>query len=224
MDSPQIPAVAAPGRAWFVGGALLLATVPLGVATHSTGAAIVGANTITTVLFSASLLVFAFGIRGSGSITARRPLGTTALAVLAIWALLGWVLTDVVGASAPYDERSAAMLMFGYVDTFVELAVALVAVVQIARAGVVPSPWNWAPAWALLAMTVPWLVWQIIAAGATQETASTAIFFISGVGGFVDVGSTIFLGVLAIVLSDRLSRTEAVSLHSISDRPHEPAA
>jgi hypothetical protein len=223
MDSPRDRAAAASGRAWFVGGTLLLATVPLGVVTNSTGAAIVGANTITTVLFSASLLVFAFGIRGSGSITARRPLGTTALAVLAIWVLLGWVLTDVVGASAPYDAPSAAMLMFGYVDAFVEFAVALVAVVQIARAGVVPSPWNWAPAWALLAMTVPWLLWQIIAAGATQETASTAIFFVSGVDGLVRVGSTMFLGVLAIVLSDRARREEAVP-RSISDPPYEPAS
>jgi hypothetical protein len=222
MDSPRDRAAVGSGRAWFVGGALLLATVPLEVATHSTGAGIVGTYTITTVLFSASLLVFAFGIRGSGSITARRPLGTTALAILAIWALLGWVLTDVVSASAPYNSPSAAMLMFGHVDPFVEFAVALVAVVQIARAGVVPSPWNWAPAWALLAMTVPWLLWQIIAAGATQETASTATFFVSGVDGLVRVGNTIFLGVLAIVLSDRARREESVP-RSISGRPYEPA-
>jgi hypothetical protein len=102
--------------------------------------------------------------------------------------------------------------MFGYIDTFVEFAVALVAVMQIARAGVVPSPWNWAPAWALVAMTVPWLLTQIVLAGATQETASTAIFFVSGVGGIIGVGSTIFLGVLAIVLSDRLSRTHAATV------------
>lgn len=212
MNGPQIPALAAPGRAWFVGGVLLLSTVPVGVATHSSGALFVGSDIITTVLFSASLLVFAFGISGSGSIAARRPLGTAALTALAMWTLLDEVLTNVIGASAPYDEPPVAMMMFGYVDTFVVFALALVAVVQIARAGVVPSPWNWAPAWALLAETVPWLLTQIVIAGATQETASTAIFFVSGVGGLVSVGSTIFLGVLAIVLSDRLSRPRAATV------------
>lgn len=71
-------------RAWFIGGVLLLATVVLGVALQPAVSLIVDGGTIGTTLFSASLLVFAFGIRGSGSVTARRPLGTAALTALAV--------------------------------------------------------------------------------------------------------------------------------------------
>ena len=65
--------------AWVIGGALLIATVVVSTPLSW----YFGGGVITAVLFAAALLVFAFGIRGSGSVTGRRPLGTAALVVLA---------------------------------------------------------------------------------------------------------------------------------------------
>src|SRR6187431_314560 len=73
-------------RAWLVGGVLLIAATVLGLVLSPIGLGIVGD------------VVFAFGIRGAGSVTARRPLGTTALTVLAVWAVVGSVLMTVLVA------------------------------------------------------------------------------------------------------------------------------
>lgn len=126
-------------RAWFIGGALLLASVIVGVAQPVISQIVFGGN-IRTILFSAAVLLFAWGIRGSGSVTARRPLGTAALTALAAWVLLGSVLEEAIAAGFSNDPAPNALLAFGYVDSFVRFALALVAVMQIARAGVVPAP------------------------------------------------------------------------------------
>lgn len=215
MTGPQISHRAASDarRAWVIGGALLLATVVIGVALQQSGLPIVGGNYIGMALFTASLLVFAFGIRGSGSITARRPLGTAALTVLAIWSLLVPALERVFFSG---NYPSDSLMAFSYVDSFVQFAAALVAVTQIARVGVVPRPWSWAPAWTLAAVAVPWLFGQIAAVGATQNATPISMFVVT-LDGLVRIGAPVFLGVLAIVLANRPNRPQRVSVYPKSD-------
>jgi hypothetical protein len=188
-------------RAWVIAGSLLLATVVVDVAFQAPGLG-VGAGIIGPALFSASLLVFAFGIRGSGSITARRPLGTVALTALAFWSL---AVPIVMNLSLAGDRLPDWLLAFGFVDSFVRFALALVAVVQIARAGIVPAPWNWAAGWVLAAVAGVWLAEQVVAVGATQN-AAFVVSTVLTVEGLVHIGGTVFLGVVAIVLANRAGR------------------
>lgn len=197
------------GRAWFIGGALLLAMVVVVVAMQPVTSLIHSGGILGTALFAASLLVFAFGIGGSGSVTGRRPLGTAALTTLAGWALLGSVLATFGFSN---DSPPGALLVFSYVDSFVQFAVALVAVIQIARAGVVPAPWNWAPAWALAAVSVPWLLMQIATAGASEVVATLLVIVVGTVDSIARIGGAMFLGVLSIVLADRSHRAQTVSV------------
>ena len=194
---------------WFVGGVLLLATIVLGTALAQPGPLLFGGGIIATACFSTSLMVFAFGIRGSESVTARHPLGTIALALLAVWVLAWLVVTDVLGSSGSADTLSSALVVFSYVDPYLRFALALIAVIQIGRAGVVPAPWNWAPAWTLAALTVPWLASTIIVAATTGGSAIRTLLVLSSVDTLARVASAVFLGVLAIVLADRSLRPQS---------------
>ncbi|MET0844465.1 MAG: hypothetical protein ABWY23_11485 [Mycetocola sp.] len=205
MTSPQGGSLIV-RHTWFVGGVLLLATVVLGTALAQPGPLLFGGGLIATLCFSASLIVFAFGIRDSESVTARHPLGTIALILLAVWVVVGLVATDVFGSSVSADTLSPALVVFSYVDPYLRFALALIAVIQIGRARVVPVPWNWAPAWALVAVTVPWLASTIIVAATTGGSAIRTLLFLSSVDTLARVGSAVFLGVVAIVLADRSLR------------------
>lgn len=160
----------------MTGGALLIASVLFDVVTQSTALLIGGMNLVGTVSFSGALLVFAFGVRGSGSVTARRPLGSAALTLLAVWVLLVPALDRVIFSA---DSSFQAMQQFGYVDSLVRFVAALVAVSQIGRAGVVPRPWNWAPAWVLAAVVAPWLLVQLAGVGAAGESPSIVMVILT---------------------------------------------
>jgi hypothetical protein len=133
-----------PVPAWIWGGALLAASavVPTAVRAVAPGGFGSGVAIVTAVLFAASLLVFAFGLRGRGSIVARRPPGMAALLVLA-------VLPPIVelALSALATEQDISLLQILSFAQLAAAAAALVAVVAIGRAAVVPRPWQWAPAW-----------------------------------------------------------------------------
>lgn len=208
-------------RAWMIGGALLLTTVVIGVAQPALSLIPLGGS-IRPVLFSAALLVFAFGIRGSGSVTARRPLGSIALTALAAWLLLGWVLQDIIASTFSNDSLPTGLMAFGYVDSYVKFALALVAVVQIARAGVVPGPWKWAPAGVVGAASISWLLIEVVSVGSTQGFGLGTVALLS-VDALVRVGGTVLLGVLAIVLADRTSRAQVRASDEVARSPYGPA-
>ena len=201
-------------RAWFLGGALLLATVVL-LTTQSGLPVLFGGETLRSTLFAAALVVFAIGIRGSGSITARRPLGTAALILLAAWTLLGSTLS-IVFSSFTSGGVPGAMLGFGYVDSFVEFGLALIAVMQIGRLRVVPAPWNWVPAWTLAAVSLSLLLTQFLSliVGAQGNTLTT--LYILGIDGLVRTTSVVTLGVLALILADRARRRQPRQTESLS--------
>ncbi|MET3770236.1 hypothetical protein ABIB15_002944 [Marisediminicola sp. UYEF4] len=181
-------------------------------------AVVPGGGTLSTVLFSAALLIFAFGIRRAGSITARRPLGTAALTVLAVWLLLDLALAGVVASSISSDTAPTAVLAFAYVNVFVQFLLALVAVMQIGRLGVVPSPWNWAPAWALAAVSASWLLTQVLGALGTTQGAIGLSNALMSLESLTRTGGTVLIAVLAIVLADRMNRPQPTADTSISEK------
>jgi len=201
-------------RALFLGGALLLAsvvaTVAFQVGFYSAG----WVGYIPTILFSAALMILAFGIRGSGSVTAGRPLGTFALAALAAWLILSDVLVSALNASIAADSSAAVVVTIIYVALVVNFALAVIAVVQIARAGVVPAPLEWVPTWVLAAAAASWLLTQL--AGLVLVNVSQVQMTVFALDGAVRIAGVILLGVLAIVLGDRMLRTPAAVAPELS--------
>jgi hypothetical protein len=195
-------------RTWFVGGTLFLASAVLVLTVSSADMWFPGGNDIGTIIVAAALLIFAFGYRGSGSVTGRRPLGTAALVLLAVWLLLQPVLTGLFITGIEQGYLTGSFVGFGYADYLVQFTLALIAVMQIARAGVVPRPWNWAPAAALAAACTSWILLQVIAVeiGVSGGTPLRLIIAITTIDSLVRLGGTVFLGVLAIVLADRAVR------------------
>jgi hypothetical protein len=201
------PAPAASARTWRTGGALLLLSVAIDAAALGTGGPSAFVLLLATAVMSAGLLVLALG---RGSVTARRPLGTIALSLLAVWLLVGAALQDLVQANLQLDALSAPLLLFAYGDAPVQFVLALVAAVTVARAGVVPAAWRWAPAWAVLAITASWLVYLLVGSITVYSPAWTSVLL--GVDAVVRTGSVVVLGVLAILAAHRSSsRTDQVS-------------
>jgi hypothetical protein len=214
MTVPQLYAGTVPleRHAWLVGGILLIASAVVGVAVQD-GVLLLAGGILSALLFSAALLVFAFGMRGAGSVTARRPLGTAALTVLAAWVLAVPTLSGLILSA---DVPLPALLGFAYVDSLVQFAAALVAVVQIARARVVPSPWRWAPAWVLGVVVAIWMVEQIVSIGLSGEVPPAAMALMA-FEGLVHLGGPVFLGVVAITLANRTPHPQTVPVYRTSD-------
>lgn len=201
MSETRVEADTAKARVWIVGGSLLLAAVVIGagVATVWTGAGVV-----RELLVAAALLLFAFGFRGAGSITARRPVPTIALTVLAISLLVSPLLNAILfPLGAALDVIAAAT----QITLVVQFACALIAVMAIGRLAVVPSPFNWAPALALAAITLSGVA-QAVAAIAITQNAQEVFVVLIGVDVIIRVGTLVALGVIAIVLGDRAALNE----------------
>jgi hypothetical protein len=184
---------------WIIGGALLIAAPLVSLALAAT-------PSFGAVLFAAALLVFALA---PGSVTQRRPLGTAALILLAVWCVAAAVISSTLVASTAQDDFTAP-LVFAYVDSGVQLVLAVIAVVQIARSATIPRPWNWSPAWALLLMVLAWLVVQV--ASVTVGSSASIASGLSGIEATARIASCVFLGVVAIVFAARAPRV-ATSQH-----------
>jgi len=174
---------------WVIGGALLTAAAVVGSLAPSPLWYVVSAW-LGAVLYAASLVLFALGLQRSGSVTDRRPTGTTALVILGLWSVaLPVIQSASIGASL---EQSMWV-----VEVLARFAIALVAVVQVGRAGVVPGRWRWAPAFALAAVAFSWV------AGEFAPSALVEGWFF--VDALIRLGAGVFLGVVAIVLGVRAS-------------------
>ncbi|WP_193597231.1 hypothetical protein [Microbacterium sp. YJN-G] len=138
---------------WLVGGILLVVAavlwfgIPLGPQPLS--------GWVALTVQAAAFVVFAVGLGCGGSVTARRPLGTAALVALGLWVIAGpavrLLMTALpVGTGPDAAERFAMThLIVSITIDVIGLALALIASVQILRAGVVASPWRWMPLAAL---------------------------------------------------------------------------
>lgn len=171
------------------------------------------------VVHAFGLTVLALGIRGSGSVTGRRPVGTIALIALGLWGVVGAIvsMTPLLSEDPPAGSVPAGGMTFATVSVIVSFALALVACVEIMRAGAVPSPWHRVPLWCLAVLTVLWLVQTLMGVtlatyqgdaalpGATPIAIVLAVA-ISAAGTIVSVG----LGVLAVALG---AAAGAASIH-----------
>lgn len=188
---------------------MLLAATVVGATALQVLWSIPGGGYLSPALYAAALLVFALGIRGAGSVTALRPLGTTALALLAIGTLVSQVSWGFVPVEAMTMEQ---LQLLGAGELMLRAAVAAIACVQIGRAGVLPRPWNWAPCWALIAVVVPSLL-QLLAQAANPAIPDQALLTVLiGLDGLVRVAAAVFLGVVAILLARRPSPERTVSI------------
>ncbi|MDT0158053.1 hypothetical protein Q9R19_10505 [Microbacterium sp. ARD32] len=195
-------------RTWMLGGGLLTASALLHLwATSVPGAG--GFEFVPDLLFTAGLVVFAIGLGASGSVTARRPLGTVALIALAVWLPAAPLLQELIVPSNPMgdmvDGNAGAQLigMVGISTEVVSLGLALIAVVQIGRIGVIPHAWRWAPLWALAAVVAMRLLSVGLLMGPIEAVDQNALVGILSLLGFLGVCAVGFLGVLAIVLAAR---------------------
>lgn len=210
----------AAGDAWSrtltVGGVLLIAGAVLSFAAPSM---LMGPGPFAATSFwagtaatSTALVVYAFGLGRAGSVVARRPLGTAALVLLAVWPLVDRGVTLVI----PYTEETAGFsLAWGWVGIVVHLSAAIVAAVQVARAGVIRGRLRWAPLWALVAVAAPQVFVQVAFVALGPDTVGTAqdgVFLILGVAQLLAFAAPVALGILSIVLAQRRLVTEPVQV------------
>ncbi|CAH0195486.1 hypothetical protein [Microbacterium foliorum] len=197
-------------RTWILGGVGLIACGILGVLPPGGRVGSGPILLVTDVLFAASVLLFAVGLSRDASVVTRRPLGVTAMAIVAIWPLLSSVITRAMGPGvSPNDD---AWVAYGYIALFIPTAAGLVAAMQIARSDTVPSPWRWAPAWVLGMQALAWAVSQAVLVTARPENVQSFAEPFHMLGTLASLAATLGLGILALILAAR-SRPESVQVY-----------
>ncbi len=182
--------------AWVIGGSLLIAYAVVSLAANAISMMfyVPGVGTALDVIWAVALLVFAFGIRRSGSVVARQPLGVVALIVAAalpfastmLWRLIPLETTDQL-----------ASVMIGETLRALSLAALVVATVVIGRAGAVPPRVRWVPLIVLAIVAGGQILAQVIAVsapGLAQQAAIVGMLFGASLLGSVGI---LLLGVLA---------------------------
>lgn len=190
-------------RSWIVGGGLLLLSVVIAYVAQYVD--VLGLP-LQAVVWGAGVVVLAVA---PASITARRPLGTSALIGLAAWTVVYSVLAGAVNASASAHGDLTPSVVLSLVDTFGGFVLAVVAAVQIARIEVVPRPWRWAALWVLVAVTATWLLAGV--AGTIAVSTSPTVFVGFGMlEAATRAGGTLLLGTLAVLLGAGLLRRRTI--------------
>lgn len=197
-------------RTWVFGGLGLVVCGVLGVLPPDTRVGSGPLQIITDVLFAASVLLFAVGLSRDASVVSRRPLGVTALALVAIWPLISSAINTAMGPEAsPGDD---AWVAYGYIALFFPAAAGLVATMQIARSSSIPSPWRWAPAGVLGAQALAWGISQTIFVSTRPESVQSFADLFQTLGTLTSLAATLGLGILALILAARL-RPESVEVY-----------
>lgn len=197
-------------RTWTIGGVGLVVCGVFGMLQSALLAAPGGQAlaTMANVVYALSVLLFAIGLTREASVVARRPLGVTTLAVVALWPLVDQLAVQLL----PQDLSSLGVFTtYGYVALLVQASAALLATTQIASAGVVPRPWCWAPLWVLGLQALVWAAPQIvvISAGLGAIQTWSGIFILLGT--VAGLAGTLGLGILALVLAAQ-QRPESVDV------------
>jgi len=201
MTATPVPAVRDARRAWIVGGSLLAADAVLVLLAQSAPLfAFPGAQLVLDLVWAAALLVFAFGIRGAGSVVARQPLGIVALVIAAAAPLASRLLWWVIPIQT-WDAATAVSV--GTVIAVLTPVALIVATVVIGRAGAVPRGSRWVPlivvAVAVGAQVLA-QVFVVAANGSLVQPDLVAIVF--GTAAVGTLGGLV-LGILAIVFAPR---------------------
>lgn len=190
--------VRTPVPSWVIGGALLIGSAVLPWVLGP-GPAMLVTAVIGRLLFLAAMIVFAFGMRGVGSVVAGRTLGVVALLVLGAAPL-------VFGLIPPQQVEPSdlgLLQLLGYSELAIEAAAALVAVVEIARARVIPGNWRFAPAIALAVVVLVQVIGQVVGVAAGSAGLEQAAVGLA-LGGFAAaILAPVALGIAAIALGAR---------------------
>lgn len=200
---------------WLVGGIGLIACGVVGVIRG----AVLGApgtsvvlTVIADVLWAGAILLLAFGLSREGSVVGRKPLGLAASAAVALWPVTSTLVNLFAGSDNL--EQADAWRFWGYLSVVLPLVFGLIAAMQVARAGVVPAPWNWAPLWVLGVQSVMWILPQLIGAASPTFVMEMA-GLVAALGTLAFLTSTLGLGILAVILASR-SQTGTVPVFQSS--------
>lgn len=186
-------------RAWVIGGALLIATAVLPLSGSALGPFFPFSSLVWDLAWCSALVLFAFGIRGAGSVVGRRPGGVLALVVAGVTP----VVFDLFWTFAPRADAPADwMMVAGYLEMLVTAIALAVATVMIARAGAVPDRVRWMPLIALAAVVGVQVLIQLVATTAPALGDQVALPFILAAN-LVVTGSLVAIGVLAIVFAPK---------------------
>ena len=200
---------------WTIGGsALILAGIVAMLDAVMLGSSLRPVLTVIAELaWAVGVTVFAVGRTRYESIVARRPLGLVTMLIVAWWHVVARIVFDVMtpnGGFATPDSIPSMYVVLGYLDLLIPLAAGTIATVQIARTRIVPSPWRWAPLWVLgLSVLVGVMTQGMYATIALPQQAVADIATL--LGALPSLASTIGLGVLALILSDR-GRAQSVHI------------
>ncbi|WP_111467129.1 hypothetical protein [Microbacterium suaedae] len=202
-------------RSWLVGGIGLIACGVIGVVRDSvlgsagTHAAL---TLIADVLWAGAILILAVGLSREGSVVARNPLGLAASIAVALWPVTRTLVAVLAGPDTP--EQLVAWRFWEYLSMALPLMIGFVAAMQVARARVVQSPWNWAPLWVLGGQTLLWVTPEVIGV-ASPSSFMRMGGLVAAFGTLAFLASTLGLGILAVVLASR-SRAGTVPIYRSS--------
>lgn len=186
--------------AWVVGGSRLVAYAVLMLVFSAVPAWIPGSALVLAAAWAGALGVLAFGIRRSGSVVARRPLGVTALVIAAVHPIASMLL----GLLVPFDPSDpVAAIMMTQTLAVVQLAALVVAAVVIGRAGAVPHRLRWMPLVVLAVSTGAQLVLQVVGVGIPDALAQPAMVGLFQGAALLGTLGILLLGILAIVFAPR---------------------
>lgn len=200
--------------AWILGGGLMLAAVGVDlVSAQTAGTALTPwIGILGSLVWAASLAVFAFGLRGEGSVVGRQPLGVAALLVAGCAPLLFQLVWTFFAGPVLDAGGSSVSMALGYAQLLVPAAALLVAVVIIGRAGVVPRGIRWVPAIVLAAnVAVRALVEGVgLTAPMLGQQVLVPLFALVGL---VGTAGSLLLGILAVVYGARREPPGAVQIY-----------
>lgn len=164
------------------------------------------------MLWAGAILLLAFGLSREGSVVGRKPLGLAASAAVALWPVTSTLVNLFAGSDNL--EQADAWRFWGYLSVVLPLVFGLIVAMQVARAGVVPAPWNWAPLWVLGVQSVMWILPQLIGAASPTFVMEMA-GLVAALGTLAFLTSTLGLGILAVILASR-SQTGTVPVFQSS--------
>lgn len=203
--STELRALRAQRLTWVTGGVLLLLSVTVGLAARGP---LADFSPGKDWLFAAAGILLVIGIGRGGSITARHFVGTisTILLVVAPVTQSYWfaLLPDNTG-DLNAEEDAWVLVATAYFGILIMLA--LISAITIIRAGVVPSPWRWAPLWVMIWTPAAYAIGLAFFSAAPLGTPVASFGAVLSLYG--PAAGVAFLGVLGIVLGARSAPTAA---------------
>lgn len=181
------------GVGFTVSGAVEVVRISIASSAAAAALAVLGA-----VLWGVAVLALTLGLHRRESVVGRRRSALVASAVLAVWPTVDALMDLFGGPDTPAEARAG--VAWNYVSPLVALGAGLVVSAHIARARVVPAPWNRMPLWVLGIQVAVWFIPQFVGTAAPTALIHTADLFVAlGVLGVLV--ATFGLGFVSLLLS-----------------------